>query len=56
MSLLLAVSKRDVFFCVAGVSIGGFIGYNIGLNWRQNAKRIHYMKAIICHHYIGIEV
>ncbi|XP_057327031.1 reticulon-4-interacting protein 1 homolog, mitochondrial-like [Microplitis mediator] len=49
------VSKRDVAFCTIGLAIGIFIGYNVGLNWKQNVKRIHYMKAIICHHYMGIE-
>ncbi|XP_034943214.1 reticulon-4-interacting protein 1, mitochondrial-like [Chelonus insularis] len=49
------VSKRDVTFCTVGLIIGTLIGYNIGLNWRQNVKRIHYMRAVICHHYSGIE-
>ncbi|KAG8041818.1 hypothetical protein G9C98_007122 [Cotesia typhae] len=49
------VSKRDVAFCTIGLAIGIFIGYNVGLNWKQKVKRIHYMKAIICHHYAGVE-
>ncbi|XP_011311493.1 reticulon-4-interacting protein 1, mitochondrial isoform X2 [Fopius arisanus] len=49
------VSRRDIAFCALGITIGTLIGYNIGLNWRQTSKRTQYMKAIICHHYVGIE-
>ncbi|XP_015126589.1 reticulon-4-interacting protein 1 homolog, mitochondrial [Diachasma alloeum] len=49
------VSRRDIAFCALGITIGSVVGYNIGLNWRQMAKRIQYMRAVICHHYIGIE-
>ncbi|XP_063982853.1 reticulon-4-interacting protein 1 homolog, mitochondrial-like isoform X2 [Diachasmimorpha longicaudata] len=47
------INSRDLYHHIG--SLYSNDGYNIGLHWRQTAKRIQYMKAIICHHNIGIE-
>ncbi|XP_043276965.1 reticulon-4-interacting protein 1 homolog, mitochondrial-like [Venturia canescens] len=49
------VSRREVAFCIAGLGIGTLLGYNIGLHWRHKPSRVQYMRAVMCHHYIGIE-
>ncbi|XP_076169066.1 NAD(P)H oxidoreductase RTN4IP1, mitochondrial isoform X1 [Ptiloglossa arizonensis] len=49
------VSKSELTFCVTGISIGILIGYYIGINWGYVSHHMHHMKAIVCHHYIGIE-
>ena len=53
---MLSVARREVGFFLAGLAVGSLIGYCIGLNWRSAPHHLHNMKAIICHHYIGIEV
>lgn len=50
------MSKSELTFCVTGISIGILIGYYIGINWGYVSHHMHHMKAIVCHHYIGIEV
>ncbi|CAL7938633.1 unnamed protein product [Xylocopa violacea] len=49
------VSKRELAFCLAGLIVGTLIGYYAGINWGHLSHHMHHMKAIICHHYIGIE-
>ncbi|XP_076249817.1 NAD(P)H oxidoreductase RTN4IP1, mitochondrial [Calliopsis andreniformis] len=49
------VSKRELAFCLAGVTIGTLIGYYAGINWGHISHHMHHMKAIICHSLIGIE-
>ncbi|XP_014605100.1 PREDICTED: reticulon-4-interacting protein 1 homolog, mitochondrial-like isoform X2 [Polistes canadensis] len=49
------VTRREIIFCLAGISIGTLIGYIIGRNWIYYSHHMHYIKAIICHHYIGTE-
>ncbi|XP_012281087.1 reticulon-4-interacting protein 1, mitochondrial [Orussus abietinus] len=49
------VQRRELFYFLVGSSIGGLIGYSIGSHWPQKPLRVHHMKAVICHHYIGIE-
>ncbi|XP_015586866.1 reticulon-4-interacting protein 1 homolog, mitochondrial isoform X2 [Cephus cinctus] len=49
------VTRRELAFCITGLIIGSVAGYNIGLNWQRPSHHMHHMKAIICHHYIGIE-
>ncbi|KAH0944683.1 hypothetical protein HN011_000785 [Eciton burchellii] len=51
----LYVSRREIVFCVTGITIGTVIGYYIGANWRFNSYHTHHIKAIACHHYYGIE-
>jgi hypothetical protein len=54
--MLFSVSRREIVFCVTGITIGTMIGYYIGANWRFNSYHTHHIKAIACHHYYGIEV
>ncbi|XP_043250099.1 reticulon-4-interacting protein 1 homolog, mitochondrial-like [Colletes gigas] len=49
------VSKRELGFCLAGIAIGTIIGYYIRINWGYGSHHMHSIRAIICHHYIGIE-
>ncbi|XP_033209573.1 reticulon-4-interacting protein 1, mitochondrial-like [Belonocnema kinseyi] len=49
------VAQREVGFFVVGLVLGCLIGYSIGQNWRNTLRHLHNMKAITCHHYIGIE-
>ncbi|KAK2579490.1 hypothetical protein KPH14_010803 [Odynerus spinipes] len=49
------VTRREIVFCIAGITIGTLIGYYIGKNWGRYAYHMHHIRAIICHHYIGIE-
>lgn len=49
------VTRREIIFCLAGITIGTLIGYSIGRNWIYYSHHMHHIKAIICHHYIGIE-
>lgn len=50
------MSKRELAFCLAGLIIGTLIGYYIGISWGHVSHHMHHIKAVICHHYIGIEV
>ena len=50
------MSKREIAFCLAGLIVGTLIGYYIGINWGHVSHHMHHIKAVICHHYIGIEV
>jgi len=54
--MLFSVSRREIVFCVTGITIGTMIGYYIGANWRFHSYHTHHIKAIACHHYYGIEV
>lgn len=49
------MSKREFLYFLTGLSLGSVIGYSIALNW-HTPRHLHSMKAIVCHHYIGIEV
>ncbi|CAK9801211.1 Reticulon-4-interacting protein 1 homolog, mitochondrial [Anthophora quadrimaculata] len=49
------VSRRELAFCLAGLVVGTLIGYYAGINWGYISHHMHHMKAVICHHYIGIE-
>ncbi|XP_012269803.2 reticulon-4-interacting protein 1 homolog, mitochondrial-like isoform X2 [Athalia rosae] len=49
------VTKRELAYCIVGLTAGTLIGFSIGLNCYHPSQHIHHMKAIICHHYIGIE-
>ncbi|XP_076762075.1 NAD(P)H oxidoreductase RTN4IP1, mitochondrial [Xylocopa sonorina] len=49
------VSRRELAFCLAGLIVGTLIGYYAGINWGHVSHHMYHMKAIICHHYIGIE-
>ncbi|XP_046739785.1 reticulon-4-interacting protein 1 homolog, mitochondrial-like isoform X1 [Diprion similis] len=52
---ILPVSRRELAFCVIGLTAGGLIGFTTGLTCHHPPRHMHHMKAIICHHYIGIE-
>ncbi|XP_003705322.1 NAD(P)H oxidoreductase RTN4IP1, mitochondrial isoform X1 [Megachile rotundata] len=49
------VSRRELAFCLAGIIVGALIGYYYGITWGYVSHHMHNIKAIICHHYIGIE-
>ncbi|XP_051168505.1 reticulon-4-interacting protein 1, mitochondrial-like [Leptopilina boulardi] len=49
------VSGREVGFFLIGIATGSLIGFCIGQNWRNSPRHLHNMKAIICHHYKGVE-
>lgn len=49
------VTRREIIFCLAGITIGTLIGYCIGKNWGHYTYHMHHIQAIICHRYIGIE-
>ncbi|XP_012166333.1 reticulon-4-interacting protein 1 homolog, mitochondrial [Bombus terrestris] len=48
-------SKRELAFCLTGLVVGTLLGYYAGVNWGHVSHHMHHIKAIICHHYIGIE-
>lgn len=50
------MSNRELAFCLAGLVIGTLLGYYIRITWEHVPRHMHHIKAIICHHYIGIEV
>lgn len=54
--ILLLASKRELAFCLTGLVVGTLLGYYAGVNWGHVSHHMHHIKAIICHHYIGIEV
>lgn len=49
------VSNRELAFCLAGLVVGTLLGYYIRITWEHVPRHMHHIKAIICHHYIGIE-
>ncbi|XP_050445675.1 reticulon-4-interacting protein 1 homolog, mitochondrial-like [Cataglyphis hispanica] len=49
------VSRREAIYCLTGIAIGTVIGYYIGVNWKPSSRHMHHIKAIVCHHYYGIE-
>jgi len=54
--VLFSASRREIVFCVTGITIGAVIGYYIGASWRFNSYHTHHIKAVACYHYYGIEV
>ncbi|XP_071871897.1 NAD(P)H oxidoreductase RTN4IP1, mitochondrial [Bombus fervidus] len=48
-------SKRELAFCLTGLVVGTLLGYYAGVNWGHVSHHMHRIKAITCHHYIGIE-
>lgn len=51
-----AGSTREVYICCTGLLIGGIIGFRIGKAFNKHNPPVHYMRAIQCTNYSGIEV
>ncbi|XP_017877373.1 reticulon-4-interacting protein 1 homolog, mitochondrial-like isoform X2 [Ceratina calcarata] len=49
------VARREFAFCLAGLIVGIVIGYYAGITWGQMSNHVYSIKAIVCHHYIGIK-
>lgn len=53
---MLVGTKQNVYFGFAGFLVGGLLGLVIGLAINKRQTVFHYMQAIQCFRYSGIEV